>query len=159
MIAAEIERKFILDSAPEWLTDHPADEIHQGYLAIVGGEREVRVRTKGSARVLTVKVGSGREREEVEIELTQEQFDELWPLTEGARVEKTRYRVPSGDLTIEIDVFGNALNGMVMAEIEFESTAQSEEFEPPEWLGSEVTGDHAYENESLALHGRPGGSS
>ena len=154
-MAAEIERKFLLDAAPEWIEDHPSDKIAQGYLAIVEGEREVRVRRKGDARVLTVKVGSGREREEVEIDLTDEQFDALWPLTEGARVAKRRYRVPSGELTIEVDVFGNSLDGMVIGEIEFESTDGSEAFEPPEWLGREVTGDHAYENESLALHGRP----
>ena len=32
----------------------------------------------------------------------------------------------------------------------------SEEFDPPAWLGREVTGDERFANQRLALQGRPG---
>jgi adenylate cyclase len=156
-VSREIERKFLLDGPPDGLREHEGQEIEQGYLAIAEGIREVRLRRRGEDRLLTVKLGSGEEREEVEVELSPEQFDELWPLTEGLRLSKTRYELPHGDLTIEVDVYRKALNGMVVAEIEFESTEASESFDPPSWLGRDVTGDGSYANESLALHGAPRG--
>jgi adenylate cyclase len=155
--SVEIERKFVLDGKPEWLDDYESARIEQGYLAIVEGETEVRVRRKDGQAVLTVKQGAGEVRREEEIELTGDQFEALWPLTEGRRVAKRRYEVPYEGLTIEIDVFEGPLSGIVTAEVEFDSEEASAAFEPPEWLGREVTGDPKYANESLATRGAPEG--
>jgi CYTH domain-containing protein len=94
-------------------------------------------------------------RDETEIDLGRAQFEALWPLTEGRRVSKVRYLVSHDDATIEVDVFEGPLAGMCIGEIEFESEAESEGFDPPDWLGEEVTGDKRYLNESLAVHGFP----
>ena len=56
------------------------------------GRSEVRLRRRDGERVLTVKRGSGRTRTEEEIELEPEQFDALWPLTEGRRVRRSANR-------------------------------------------------------------------
>jgi adenylate cyclase len=155
-MATEIERKFRLDSKPEWLATCERETIEQGYLAIEPGDGdEVRLRRKGGRPLLTVKHGSGRVRSEEEIALEPAQFEALWPLTEGRRVAKTRYQVPQDDLTVEVDVFEGALSGLVMAEVEFPSEGASVSFEPPTWLGEEVTGNERYANETLALEGRP----
>ena len=152
----EIERKFSLAGAPEWLGDCEATRIEQGYLAIEGeGGTEVRLRRRDGETVLTVKRGSGRTRIEEEIDLEPEQFEALWPLTEGRRVAKMRYLVPIETGDIEVDVFEDELAGMVTAEIEFDSEAASDAFEPADWLGAEVTGDDRYANETLAIHGLP----
>jgi adenylate cyclase len=45
----------------------------------------------------------------------------LWRLTVGRRLEKTRYRIPLGRLTIELDVFHGKLRGLIVAEVEFAS--------------------------------------
>jgi CYTH domain-containing protein len=156
-MAREIERKFVLEGVPDWLGEHDGEAIEQGYLAIVEGVREVRLRRRVDRCILTVKLGSGVDREEVEVDLSDEQFERLWALTEGLRLEKTRYEVPHGDLTIEVDVYENSLEGMVVAEVEFESRDASDAFEAPPWLGREVTGEPSYANESLALHGPPVG--
>ena len=140
---------------PEWLDDFPSVRIRQGYLAIVEGQVEVRLRRTNDATVLTVKRGAGQVRREEEVDLGEDQFRSLWPLTEGARVEKRRYTVPHEELTIEVDVFEGPLSGTLMAEVEFDSERASETFRPPEWLGDEVTGDGRYANESLALRGAP----
>jgi CYTH domain-containing protein len=153
--ALEIERKFLLEEEPEWLREHPSVHIRQGYVAIVPGEVEVRVRETDDGAVLTVKRGEGEVRREEEIELTEDQFRALWPLTEDARLQKRRYRVPHGGLTVEVDVFEGPLDGMVVAEVEFDGEGDSAAFEPPEWFGREVTGNTRYANESLAAHGAP----
>lgn len=155
-MGTEIERKFRLVEAPEWLGAQDSEPIEQGYLAIEpDGAAEVRVRRKGRHTVLTVKHGLGPTRGEVEIELAEEQFAALWPLTEGRRVAKTRYRVPHEQGVIEVDVFFGHLAGTRIAEIEFESETASEDFEPPDWLGEEVTGDPRWANGTLAVDGAP----
>jgi adenylate cyclase len=152
-VATEVERKFVVAQMPD-LADE-GEEIVQGYLAI-GAEGEVRLRRRGEGRVLTVKRGEGLSRSEAEVELDQEQFDSLWPLTEGRRLKKRRHLVPHGDLQIELDVYEGELEGLIVAEIEFPSEAEARRFEPADWLGEEVTGDRAYLNETLAVSGHPG---
>jgi adenylate cyclase len=150
----EVERKFLVGEPPE-LDGAEADEIQQGYLAI-GSDGEVRLRRKGEHLVLTAKRGTGLSRQESEVELDRERFDVLWPLTEGRRLHKRRHVLPQGDLKIEIDVYEGELEGLVVAEIEFPSEEEARDFDPPEWLGEEVTGDRRYLNETLATEGPPG---
>jgi adenylate cyclase len=116
---------------------------------------EVRVRRGESGNVLTVKRGGGRVREETELALTSEQAGELWPLTEGRRIRKRRHRVEDDGITIELDVFCDELDGLCVAEIEFPSEEASDGFDPPAWLGRELTGEPRYGNERLAEDGRP----
>lgn len=154
-MADEIERKFLLDRLPEEIARVPAAELRQGYLAL-DGDTEVRVRLEDGSGVLTLKNGAGRVRTEVELALSDEQAEALWPVSEGRRVEKRRRRVPYGERVIEVDEYGGGLDGLLVAEVEFPDERAAEEFEPPAWFGREVTGDVAYKNQSLARHGRPG---
>ena len=149
----EIERKFLFDELPD--DAGSSRRIEQGYLAITDEGTEVRVRRWPDAQVLTVKHGSGQVRVEVEVEIDETQFDELWALTEGARVEKTRWVASLGELEVELDVFEGSLAGLKVAEIEFPDEAAADAFDPPEWLGEEVTEDERYANEHLATEGRP----
>jgi CYTH domain-containing protein len=164
-VATEVERKFVVAQMPD-LADE-GEEIEQGYLAI-GAEGEVRLRRRGDGRVLTVKrgvmggcsAGEAEEqpvlsRAEAETELDQDQFDALWPLTEGRRLKKRRYLIRHGDLEIELDTYEGELEGLIVAEIEFPSEEEARRFEPADWLGEEVTGDRAYLNETLAVSGHP----
>ena len=117
---------------------------------------EVRVRRRVANAWLTVKSGGGRARVEEEIEIDGERFERLWPLTEGRRIEKTRYEIPVGDdLVIELDVYAGDLDGLVIAEVEFDSEEAAEAFAAPDWLGPDVTEDLRYKNQRLARDGAP----
>jgi adenylate cyclase len=151
----EIERKFVLPEIPAKASGAPSDRIDQGYLAVCD-EVEVRIRRIGERTVLTVKRGAGERRLEEEVDIPRAGFEALWPLTEGRRVEKERFRLGGGGNGVELDVYRGALDGLVVAEIEFDSDEASEKFDPPAWLGREVTGDERFANQRLALHGRPG---
>ena len=52
-------------------------------------------------------------------------------------------------------MYDGELNGLVTAEVEFPSEREADEYEPPSWLGTEVTGDSDYSNQSLAQRGLP----
>lgn len=149
----EIERKYLVAEGPGDLHTYSHASIAQGYLVL--GEEEVRVRRKGDRYVQTIKKGAGLQRVEVEIALTREQFDALWPLTQGRRVEKVRYDIPYQGHTIEFDVYGGALAGLLTAEVEFDAVEESALFTPPGWFGEDITDDLRYRNQHLAVYGLP----
>jgi len=92
---------------------------------------------------------------EVEIELTRDQFDQLWPLTENRRVKKTRYEINYRGALIEVDVYAGALSKLVTAEVEFETVDESIAFIPPVWFREEITEDDRFKNKNLAIRGMP----
>jgi CHAD domain-containing protein/CYTH domain-containing protein len=148
----EVERKFLLTGLPTLPGAESPVEIEQGYLP---GERLIervrRIRSdEGEELVRTVKEGSGLTRLEVEEPVSPDVFDQLWPLTEGRRLRKRRYRIPDGDLTWEIDEFLD--RDLVLAEVEL--AGRPIDVEVPAWLqphvDREVTEDEAYSNVRLA---------
>lgn len=152
----EVERKFLVEQVPDDLEQYPSDRISQGYLAVDPSGAQVRLRRRGYHTLLTVKSGKGLARAEEEFLIDGPRFERLWPATEGRRVEKTRYKIPLDDgLTLELDVFAGALQGLVLAEVEFDSVDDAHAFTPPDWLRPEVTDDRRYGNASLALRGAP----
>jgi CYTH domain-containing protein len=151
----EVERKFLLTGLPPLEGAEEPIEIEQGYLP---GERLIeRLRRVQSSRGMelfrTVKEGSGLTRLEVEETVTPGMFAQFWPLTEGRRLRKRRYRIADGNLTWEIDQFLD--RDLVLAEVELPGTPT--EVPIPDWLGPyldrEVTADQAYSNLHLASNG------
>jgi CYTH domain-containing protein len=151
----EVERKWLVHTPPD-LTAHQGKAVTQGYIALAEDGTEVRLRQIGEQFFQTVKSEGGLVRGEIEVELTKQQFEALWPATAGRRLEKTRYRVPWAGKQVEIDVYYGSLAGLVVAEVEFTSADESIPFTAPPWFGTEVTEDEAYKNVHLALHGKPG---
>lgn len=152
----EIERKFLVAEPPLELERYPSQRIAQGYLISAGEDLEVRLRACDGQHLLTVKRGGGLTRDEHETSIEPESFARLWPLTAGHRVEKVRYRIPAaGGRTIELDAYCDALDGLLTADVEFESEAQAQGFTPPDWFGREITGDARYTNQRLADEGLP----
>jgi CHAD domain-containing protein/CYTH domain-containing protein len=148
----EIERKYLLSGLPPALSERPFREIEQGYIRGERlQERVRRVRKDGSEwYVRTVKVGQGIRRIELQDDTDRETFEVLWPLTDGRRVLKRRYRVQQDGLTWEVDEFTD--RDLVLAEVEL----PSEDVNPklPDWLAPyvvrEVTGESEYVNANLA---------
>jgi len=151
----EIERKFLVAEAPPHLERYPHEAIRQGYLAAAADGMEVRVRQKGARFFQTVKRGGGIQRDEVEVALTPAQFEALWPMTEGKRVEKVRYVIAYQGHVVELDVYSGALAGLLTAEVEFASLEAAAAFEPPAWMSHDITEDKRYKNKNLAVSGVP----
>jgi adenylate cyclase len=150
----EIERKWLVQDLPD-LPRHEGKAVVQGYLAVAADGTEVRLRRTDGTCVETVKSGGGLVRDEIEVELSQDQFEALWPATAGRRLEKTRYTLRWQGQSVEVDVYHGALAGLIVAEVEFPSASASARFTPPSWFGMEATEDERYKNANLALHGRP----
>ena len=151
----EIERKFVVKQVPADLNKLTGAIIRQGYIIASEDGIEMRIRQKGDCYYQTIKTGTGLTRTEVEIKLSQDQFERMWPYTEGQRVNKTRYTLPVGDHTAELDLFEGDLDGLILVEVEFDSVEVSEGFVPPVWFGRDVTEDDRYKNKQLAVFGIP----
>jgi len=146
----EIERKYLLRSLPDLVVGSAAQLIEQGY--VPGSrvlERLRRVRVGGVERLYrTIKLGEGIARTEFEEETTPRVFAAMWPLTEGKRVRKRRYRVVFGELTWEIDEFLD--HPLILAEVEIPHP--SIDPAPPEWLRPYVVRQVSNEPEFLNVN-------
>lgn len=147
----EIERKFHLSKIPDCYQELAAEPISQGYLAL--GDDEIRIRKQADQYYLTYKSGSGLIRNELEISIDKHQFEILWPASEGRRLEKMRRAISWGNHRIEIDQYLGKLAPLIVAEVEFSSIEDSQNFEPPSFFGHEITGVADFSNAVLCQKG------
>jgi adenylate cyclase len=147
-MAIEIERKFLVRGE---FKKHSVRkmEIVQGYLS-VDPARIIRLRISNKKAVLSVKAPaqkSGFSRHEWEFEIPFSEASEIIKVSLPEIILKTRYLVPFGNHTFEVDVFHGRNEGLIVAEIELKS--EDEFFEKPDWLGEEVTGKQEFYNSNL----------
>lgn len=150
----EIERKFLVkdQSFKQMATSH--SHIQQGYMDVRGAT--VRVRLRDDKAFLTIKGKSndgGVSRYEFEREIPMDDAEELLLLCMAGRVDKTRWLVPYGGRTFEVDEFHGENDGLIIAELELE--ARDAEYERPPFLDTEVTGDRHFYNKYLIANPFP----
>ena len=145
----EIERKFLITNPLFNYYTYPFHTIEQGYLCT---EPVVRVRREDDTCYLTYKSKGLLSREEYNLPLTKESYDHLISKADGNIISKKRYFIPieGTELTIEFDVFEGKFEGLMLAEVEFETVEEAEAFTPPEWFGRDVTFSGEYQNSRLA---------
>ena len=160
-MSSEIERKFKVKKVPQEILDTIKPlELVQTYLeAPEGQERRVRA-INNEKFVVTVKIpkvsSNGLIREELEKEITKEDYELFLSQQKGTQIKKKRYKVPAdNDLTYEVDIYEDELEGLLVVEVEFPTEELANNFEAPDWFGKEVTDNKAYKNASLAMHGLP----
>lgn len=144
----EIERKFIVVGEFKHLATS-SSHIEQGYFETAPGIT-VRIRIRDEKGYLTIKGPSkdtGLSRYEFETEVPIEDARQMMQLCRKGRIDKTRWLIPSGNHTIEVDEFHGDNAGLIMAEIELRS--ENEAYLRPDFLGKEVTGDRRFYNNHL----------
>ncbi len=150
----EIEKKYRLQNTPPDLEKYKSVQIVQGYISHRNNHEE-RIRQKGGKYYYSTADKSGLISKGMEVKITKEKFEKLWPSTKERRIRKTRYIIPYKKLTIELDVYHDELDGLVTAEVEFDSKEVALDFMAPKWLGMDVTEDKRYKNLHLAITGMP----
>jgi len=154
-VGIEIERKFLVtrEGFGQILPTHHVG-LRQGYLSTETG-RTVRVRLQNEQGYLTIKgKASGLARPEFEYPIPLADAESLLEMCPRPLIEKWRHYVEYAGKIWEVDEFFGDNEGLIVAELELES--ENESFEPPPWLGEEVTFDARYHNSRLAE--RPYGS-
>lgn len=153
-MAQEIERKYLVCTDLYKTMTVDSRHIVQAYLS-TSPDATVRLRIIDSKAYITVKSRTnGFRRGEWEYEIPVEDAREMIEQCNLSDViEKTRYYVDFDGHTWEVDEFGGRLAGLVMAEIELQSS--EEHFTLPPFIGSEVTGDSRYYNSVLTTLSYP----
>ena len=155
----EIEKKYLVKEVPNDLTKYDVWELEQCYLCT---NPTVRIRKKNDSYILTYKNRNEKEKklagdslcvsQEVEMPLTKEAYYHLKDKADGTCICKSRYRIPYGKYTIELDVFHKEKEGLILAEVEFDSVEEAHVFIPPHWFGEDVSGNYQYSNSYLSNH-------
>lgn len=148
----EIEKTYLVKKNPDNLSDYKGHQIKQGYISSTPSPLRIRQNDNKFelTKKLPVKEGDFSSHEEINIPLTEYEFNKLWPLVEKY-LEKTRYYLPlENNLIAEVNVYKGDLEGLVMVEVEFTSQKEMELFNPPIWFGKDVTQEDFSANSFLA---------
>lgn len=144
----EIERKFLVSDIPADLSKFKCRLIEQGYLST---NPVVRVRKDNDDYYLTYKGKGHMVREEYNLPLTKEAYEHLIKKADGNIITKHRYEIPDGTgKTIELDLFDGIFKGLVLAEVEFNSIEEADNYTPPKWFTEDVTTDKRYHNSNMS---------
>ncbi len=144
----EIERKYLIDNVPLDLSQFKKKEIEQGYLNTAP---VLRLRRTDDRYTLTYKGSGLMAREEYNLPFDKDGYERLIKSCVGNIITKTRYLIPYGAYTIELDVFHGVHDGLVLAEVEFPNIEECNSFVPPEWFGEDVTLTGTYQNSRLCM--------
>ena len=139
----EIERKWKIAGFPEGLEELGSARVEQSYLSV---KPVVRIRKKetlnGCDYRLCLKGEGTLVREEVELPLSESEYQRLLALVKGTPIQKEfrTYRLPEG-LVLECSlVDAGTPNAFFYAEVEFSSVEEALAYQPPAFLGEEWTG-------------------
>ena len=103
---------------------------------------KLRLRQKDTVYEFTKKVNLDPDdlsiQQEYNTPLTKAEFEKLRSAG-GREVVKDRYKVPLGEHTMEIDVFREKLEGLVIIEVEFKNQEAKEAFVAPDHFGNDIT--------------------
>lgn len=144
----EIERKFLIDRIPYDLNEFRCRQIEQAYLNTAP---VVRIRQDNEEYYLTYKSKGFLVREEYNLPLDRDSYMHLREKADGIIITKKRYEIPYLDrYTIELDIFEGHHAGLILAEVEFASTDDAEQFPVPDWFFRDVTSSPEYCNSHLS---------
>lgn len=160
----EIERKYTIKQFPEELKINKILEIEQVYL-YRDNFTNLRVRKiikpkEGTRQfIYTVKTKGDIEytnnnpiarKYEIENEITEEEYNKLKKTKISNVIKKTRLIIPiEQELKVEIDIYYEYLEGLLIAEVEFPNLEMANTFKKPNWLGEEL-GYKEFSNRRLA---------
>jgi len=125
------------------------------------GSYELRVRKEGDNCRMTIKVGKGQERIEIESEISEGLFDGLLTLRQSDRkcgvvIKKRRYMLEIDGRVMSLDVYDEDNKGLFVVEVEFDSNEDALSFSLPGVFASlgfkDVTDDDSYKNRKLATN-------
>ena len=147
----EIERKFTVKTLPPDLGSYEFHTIEQAYLVT---EPTIRVRREDELYYMTYKGVGGSNtslsHEEYNLPLTKESYETLASKADGNVIRKKRYLIPYGQHTIELDIFAEPFKSLIIAEVEFGSVEDANDFVPPGWFDVDVTDRKEYRNSYLS---------
>lgn len=138
----ELELTYLAKALPANLKDCQSKKIIDLYVDNGTDHFDLRIRRNGDKFELTRKTpvddGDASKQTETTIDLNQTEF-ESFSNTKSKRIEKTRYYLEHEGHIAEFDLFESELDGLVLVDFEFETEAEKDSFEMPEFCLEDIT--------------------
>lgn len=157
-MALEIERKFLLSEPLEAiqatgkLQVRSELRIEQTYLAM-DESQELRIRritdlaTGRKEYTHTFKRGNGMVREEVEYEISESIYEQIFNAFGAVPLTKNRITADWEGIGVEIDIYDQL--DLTVVEVEFASEEEANAFELPYWFGRDIGAEKQYSNKTV----------
>lgn len=137
MMYHEIERKFLVETMPNLKGVKPV--LQERYFLQHGDLVEERIQAYGTIFEYEMKTAvSPKEWRREKRLLTGEQFFSLQKKASPAIVRES-YSLSKKNPRVSIKVYQGIYQGLVYAEVEFDSLKEFESFKPLSWMGLEIT--------------------
>lgn len=138
----EHEFTYLIKEIPAGLKECEHMEITDIYIPESFDHPKIRIRKRGDSCKITKKVLVNEDDKskfhEQTIPITEEEFNALQNLP-SKKVRKIRYYYPYKGSIAEIDIFQDALKGLITAEVEFKNTEEKATFPMPEFCLADIT--------------------
>ena len=139
----ELEKTFLVKRVPsELLVNVSGKDLLDIYFPKETAHPVLRVRKRGDHMTITKKrmVSQDNASEFIEdtIELSTPEYESLAQI-KGKRVHKTRYITAIGAVRLDLDIFMDDLTGLVLADFEFKTILEKDDFVAPDWCLTDVT--------------------
>lgn len=133
----EIERKFILKELPEFIVTAPLR--YERHYLYTGNGIELRIQRKGDLFELERTIESSEHgRDTHKIQISSHEFDILKKISLGSIVRES-YLVEDPNYYVSVKLYHERFEGLIRAEVEFDSEEDADEFIPYDWFGEEIT--------------------
>lgn len=158
----EIERKYAIHYLPKDIEIETIEKLEQAFI-YYDGNTHIRLRkievNQTINYIYTIKTKCNIEYDssdkkgkvyEIESNISKEYYEKLLTKKISNQITKTRIVVPiQNNLKVEIDIYGEYLQGFLTAEVEFPNEESANQFDKPDWLGEEI-GYQELSNRKLA---------
>ncbi len=132
----EIERKFFVKELPDLSSIKPLH--YERYFLERTKEVEIRISKINDSYKYEKKLRVSKlERKREKKDITEREFNG-WKAKGTEGILRDRYDI-SNNPDISIQIYRGRFEGLIRAEVEFESVKEAEDFIPPAWMGKEMT--------------------
>lgn len=159
LLNLEIERRYLFNSCKikkllkQKGISYIISEMEQFYLKATS-EETLRFRKEDFTYIKNIKKGTGLVREEIENEISKEEYQEAKALNLGGIIKKERLKFIIDNNRFELDIFHDKLKGLSILEVEFISLKDAQNFKMPKVLTpfviKEITNEPIYTNGALS---------
>jgi len=140
----ELEKTYLVKEIPPEIKGVIPTEILDIYIPSNTKHPILRIRKRGNNHSITKKKPihgtDSSEQSEETILLSEEEFTELSQI-KGKRLRKNRYTIKNDGITLDLDIFLDDLEGLVLVDFEFSSVEAKNSFVIPNWCVADVTQD------------------
>jgi len=155
----EIERRFLFNNCNIYKLlrkngiSFVVSKMEQFYL-VATKEETLRFRKENNQYIKNIKRGSGLVREEIENNISKQEFLDAKSINSGGIIKKSRVTFIIDSYKFELDIFKATLKGLSILEVEFSNLKDAQNFKIPTILKpfiiKEITKELIYTNGALS---------